>query len=349
MKAVIFHGKGDVRVESVPDPAIEQPTDALVRITTSAVCGSDLHPYHGRVGVGDVFPIGHEFVGVVEAVGPEVRGIRPGERVVAPFSVSCGACTFCRNRLPSQCATTGRGVFGMGKRRGSFPGAQAEYIRVPFAGHMLEPFPAGLGDEQMVFLADILPTGFFCAENGAIRPGHTVALFGCGPVGLCALMAAHLFGPAEVLAVDRVPYRLAMARDLGAVPIDAQRADPVAAIQERTGGWGADVVLEAVGHESALTQALQAARPGGTVSVVGVYVEEAYAFPLGQAFVKGVTLRIGTCPARVYIPQLIPLVAAGRLDPTRLITHRLPLAQAPEAYRIFDRKEESVLKVLLKP
>ncbi len=349
MKAVIFHGVGDVRVETVPDPSIEHPTDAIVKITTCAICGSDLHPYHGRVGVGDVFPIGHEFVGVVEAVGPEVRGVRPGDRVVAPFSVSCGGCYYCRNRLPSQCATTGRGVFGMGKRRGSFPGAQAEYIRVPYAGAMLEPFPPGLGDDQMIFLADILPTGYFCAESGGIRPGDTVALFGCGPVGLCALMAAQLFGPAEVLAVDRVAYRLAMARDLGAVPIDAGRADPVAAIRDRTGGRGADVALEAVGHEAALTMALHGVRAGGTVSVVGVYAEEAYPFPIGQAFVKGVTFRIGTCPARAYIPQLMPLLTTKRLDPTRLITHRLPLAQAPDGYTIFDRKEENALKILLKP
>jgi threonine dehydrogenase-like Zn-dependent dehydrogenase len=349
MKAVIFHGKGDVRVETVPDPSIEHPTDAIVKITTSAICGSDLHPYHGRVGVGDVFPIGHEFVGVVEAVGSEVRGVRRGDRVVAPFSVSCGACYYCRNRLPTQCETTGRGIFGMGKRRGSFPGAQAEYIRVPFAGAMLEPFAPGLGDDQMIFLADILPTGYFCAENGGIRPGNTVALFGCGPVGLCALMAAQLFGPAEVLVVDRVPYRLAMAKELGAVPIDAGRNDPLAAIRERTAGRGADVALEAVGHESALALALQAVRPGGTVSVVGVYAEEAYPFPIGQAFVRGVTFRIGTCPARAYIPQLMPLLATGRLDPTRLITHRLPLAEAPAGYQIFDRKEENALKVLLKP
>jgi threonine dehydrogenase-like Zn-dependent dehydrogenase len=237
----------------------------------------------------------------------------------------------------------------MGKRRGSFPGAQAEYIRVPFAAYMLEPFAPGLGDDQMIFLADILPTGYFCAEGGGIRPGDTVAVFGCGPVGLCALMAAQLFGPAQVLAVDPVAYRLALAKSLGAVPIDAGRGDALAAIQERTAGRGADVALEVVGHESALALALQAARPGGTVSAVGVYVEEAFPFPIGQAFVKGVTLRIGTCPAREYIPRLLALLAAGRLDPTRLITHRLPLAQAPEGYRIFDRKEENAVKVLLKP
>ena len=349
MKAVIFHGKGDVRVETVPDPAIEQPTDAIVKITTSAICGSDLHPYHGRVGVGDVFPIGHEFVGVVEEVGPEVRGVRPGDRVVAPFSVSCGSCYTCRNGLPSQCETTGRGVFGMGVRRGSFPGAQAEYIRVPFAAYMLEPFAPGLGDDQMIFLADILPTGYFCAEGAGIRPGDTVALFGCGPVGLCALMAAQLFGPAQVLAVDRVAYRLALAKSLGAVPIDADRDDPAAAIQERTAGRGADVALEAVGHESALSMALRAVRPGGTVSVVGVYVEEVFPFPIGQAFVKGVTLRIGTCPARQYIRRLMSLLATGRLDLSRLITHRLPLTQAPAGYRIFDRKEENAVKMLLLP
>lgn len=310
MRAVIYHGKGDVRVESVPDPIIEQPTDAIVRITTSAICGSDLHPYHGRTGAGEVFPIGHEFAGVVEEVGPDVRGVRRGDRVGAPFSVSCGACFYCDHRLPSQCTTTGRGIFGFGKRRGSFPGAQAEFIRVPFAGHMLQPVGDGVGDEQMIFLSDVLPAGYYAAKNGDIQPGDTVVVFGCGPVGLCAVMAAQLFGPAQVFAVDRVGYRLDMAKRFGAVPVDTRHVDPLAIILEHTSGRGADVALEAVGHESAMTTAFEALRPGGTVSSVGVYVEPTFPFPLGPSFSKGVTLRMGTTPSRNFTPQLMALMAS---------------------------------------
>lgn len=349
MRAVIYHGKGDVRVESVPDPTIEQPTDAIVRITTCAICGSDLHPYHGRTGVGEVFPIGHEFVGVVEEVGPDVRGVKRGDRVGAPFSVSCGTCFYCINRLPAQCTTTGRGIFGFGKRRGSFPGAQAEYIRVPFAGHMLHHVAPEVSDEQMIFLSDILPAGYFAALNGSIKPGDSVIVFGCGPVGLCAVMAAQLFGPSQVFAVDRVGYRLEMAKRFGAIPVDASKVDPVAFIQEHTSGRGAEVALEAVGHESALTAAIEAVRPGGTVSAVGVYVEPTFPFPVGPAFSKGLTLRIGTTPSRNFTPQLMALMASGRLDPSPMITHRMPLEQAKHGYEIFDRKEEDAVKVLLVP
>ena len=349
MKVVMLHGKGDVRVENVPDPTLQEATDVIVRITTSAICGSDLHPFHGRMPPDDPFSIGHEFVGVVEEAGKEVRAVKRGDRVVAPFSVSCGFCYFCRNRLPAQCETTNHAVFGMGRRGGGWPGAQAQYIRVPFADFMLQRIPSELTDEQALFLGDIFSTGYFCAENGGIRPGDTVAVFGSGPVGLCTQMAAHLFGPARVLAVDYVPYRLERSKALGCVPVDASAADPVEQIRALTHGRGADVTLEAVGHEAALQMAIKAVRPGGTISSVGVYVEKTFDFPIGDAFLRDLTLKMGKCNAKNYIAPLMPLIHQGKVDPTVIITHTLPLDDAVRGYRIFDQKEEQAIKVILKP
>jgi 2-desacetyl-2-hydroxyethyl bacteriochlorophyllide A dehydrogenase len=349
MKAVMLHGKGDVRVENVPDPKRQDSTDVIVRITTSAICGSDLHPFHGRLPPDDPFPLGHEFVGVVEEVGQEVRGVKRGDRVVAPFSVSCGFCYFCRNRLPAQCETTNHAVFGMGRRGGGWPGAQAQFIRVPYADFMLERIPDDLTDEQALFLGDIFSTGYFCAENAGIRPGDTVAVFGSGPVGLCAQMAAHLFGPALVMAVEYVPYRLEFSRTLGCLPVDAGAADPVEQIRARTHGRGADATLEAVGNAAALQMAIQAVRPGGTISSVGVYVEKSFDFPVGDAFLRDLTLKMGKCNARNYIAPLMPLIQQGRIDPTRIITHRLSLDDAVRGYHIFDQKQERAIKVMLKP
>ncbi|MBI4588118.1 MAG: alcohol dehydrogenase catalytic domain-containing protein [Candidatus Rokubacteria bacterium] len=348
MKAIAFRGVGDVRVESIPDPRIVEPTDAVVRITTSAVCGSDLHQYHGRAVVEPGAIMGHEFMGIVEDVGRDVRAISRGDRVVAPFSISCGRCEWCLRRLPTQCSTTGRAVFG-GRFGKQFPGGQAERIRVPFADHMCERIPADLGDERALFLGDILSTGYACAENGGIRPGDTVAVFGCGPVGLLALQSAHLFGPARVFAVDRVDYRLKLAEELGATPVDLDRGDPIEQLRAATAGRGPDVVLEAVGHEIPFAQAIQAVRAGGTVSSVGVYVEASIGFPAREAFFKDLTLKMGICNARNYIVPLMPLVRVGKLQPARIITHTLPLADAPRGYAIFDRKEDRAIKVLLKP
>ncbi len=349
MRAVILHGKGDVRVESVPDPTLQDQTDAIVRITTSAICGSDLHPFHGRLPPDDPFSIGHEFVGLVEETGKDVRAVKRGDRVVAPFTVSCGFCYFCRIRQSAQCETTNHAVFGMGRRGGGWPGAQAQFIRVPYADFMLERVPAGMTDEQALFLGDIFSTGYFCAENGGIRPGDTVAVFGCGPVGLCTQMAAHLFGPALVMAVDYVPYRLEISKALGCLPIDAGAADPAEQIRARTHGRGADVTLEAVGHASALQMAIKAVRSAGTISSVGVYVEKSFDFPIGDAFLRDLTLKMGKCNARNYIAPLMPLIQQGKVDPTKIITHRLPLEDAPQGYRIFDHKEEQAIKVILKP
>lgn len=350
MKAVVFRGVRDVRVEDVPEPRIVDPTDAVVRITTSAICGSDLHQYHGRGGalVQPGAVMGHEFMGVVEAVGAEVRAVRPGDRVVAPFSVSCGRCPWCRRGLPTQCTTTGRAVFG-GRFGHVYPGGQAAAIRVPFADDLCEPVPAAMPDEDALFVGDILATAYACAEAGGIRPGDAVAVVGAGPVGLLAVQAAHLFGAGRVFAVDCVEARLARAAEFGAEPVPLDRGDPVAALRARTGGWGPDVVLECVGHPTAFAQAIEAVRAGGTVASVGVYLEPAIEFPAREAFFKDLTLRMGICNARNSMTALLGLVRLGKLQPARIVTHTLPLAEAPRGYEIFDRKAEGAIKVLLKP
>jgi alcohol dehydrogenase len=351
MKAAIFHGPRDVRVESVPDPGLNSPTDALVRITAAAICGSDLHAYHGRMPVVPGFVLGHEGVGVVEEVGREVSTLKRGQRVVIAASVACGQCFYCRQGQVSQCEVSGAGVFGYGPnaagKLGTLGGAQAEAICVPMADYTCYPLPDGIDDEAAVFLADILPTGFFGALNGEIKPGQTVAVFGCGPVGLCAALAATLFGPAEVIAVDTIPYRLELARKIGATPVAAPQAADL--ILERTGGRGADVVIEAVGQEAALQNALMAVRPGGTVSVIGVFMEPSFNFPIGLAFIRDLTFRIGLANIRSNIPQLASLIEHGRLDPRPIISHRLALTETAHGYQIFDAHTDHALKVLLKP
>ena len=350
MKAITFHGVGDVRAEHVADPKVVDATDVVLRVTTSAVCGSDLHQYHGRGGglVQTGAIMGHEFMGVVEEAGGAVRAVRPGDRVVVPFSVSCGQCEWCRRRLPTQCTTTGRAVFG-GRFGHVFGGGQAERVRVPYADHLCEKVPAEMSDDDALFLGDILSTAFVCAESGGIRPGDTVAVFGAGPVGLLAMQCAQLFGPARVFGVDRVDYRLALAAELGAEPVSLDAGDPAEELRRRTGGHGPDVVLECVGHETPFTQAIQAVRAGGTVSSVGVYVEPSMGFPAREAFFRDLTLKMGICNARNYIAPLLPLVRLGKLKPARIITHTLPLAEAPKGYAIFDRKEDRAIKVMLKP
>jgi threonine dehydrogenase-like Zn-dependent dehydrogenase len=351
MKAITFHGVGDVRATDVPDPKVVDATDVVLRITTSAVCGSDLHQYHGRGGgalVQTGATMGHEFMGVVEETGAAVRSVRPGDRVIVPFSVSCGQCDWCRSRMPTQCTTTGRAVFG-GRFGHVWGGGQAERIRVPFADHLCEKVPADMPDDDALFLGDILSTGYVCAENGGIRPGDSVAVFGAGPVGLLAVQSAQLFGPARVFAVDRVDYRLALAAELGAEPVNLDAGDPAEQLRARTGGRGPDVVLECVGAEAPFTQAIQAVRPGGTVSSVGVYVEVSMGFPAREAFFKDLTLKMGICNARNHMAPLMPLVRLGKLRPARIITHTMPLAEAPRGYAIFDRKQDRAIKVMLKP
>jgi threonine dehydrogenase-like Zn-dependent dehydrogenase len=350
MKAITFQGVGQVRADDVAEPRLVDATDVVLKITTSAVCGSDLHQYHGRgpalLPAGSL--MGHEFMGIVEEAGAAVRNVRVGDRVVVPFSVSCGQCEWCRSRLPTQCTTTGRAVFG-GRFGTVWGGGQAERIRVPFADHLCEKTPADMSDDDALFLGDILSTGYFCAENGGIRPGDRVAVFGAGPVGLLAMQSAQLFGPARVFAVDRVDYRLALAAEFGAEPVHLDTGDPAEQLRALTGGRGPDVVLECVGHETPFTQAIQAVRPGGTVSSVGVYVETSLGFPAREAFFKDLTLKMGICNARNYITPLMELVRLRKLQPARIITHTMALKDAPRGYAIFDRKEDRAIKVMLKP
>ncbi len=283
MKGTVFHGPHDVRVERVDDPALKTPTDALVRLTRAGICGSDLHFYHGALPIAPGFVLGHEGVGVVEEVGAGVDRLKKGDRVVVSAVVACGRCFFCRRGQPSQCAESGSAVFGYGAnsagKLGSLGGEQSEAVRVPMADYTCYPLPDANDDDAAVFLADILPTSFFGAVNGNIRPGDTVAIFGCGPVGLCAVMSAKLFGPAEVFAVDSIPYRLELARKLGAFAVDTEKAQQT--ILDRTDGRGADVTIEAVGNESAVTAAIMAARGGGTVSVIGAFGAPSFNFPIG--------------------------------------------------------------------
>src|SRR2546423_5334729 len=345
MKAVTYHGVGDFRVTEEPRPELTGPADALLRVTLGAICGSDLHIYHGRTPIDDGAVIGHELVGVVEEVGSAVRSVKPGDRVVAPFSTACGACPQCRRGWWSQCEE--RAIFGHGTYFGGLGGAQAELCVVPAADVNLFPVPAGVSDEQAIFVGDILATGLFAAERGDIAPGDTVAVIGAGPVGLMAVMCAHLFGPARVFAVAVIGHRLELAGELGAIPLDSRAVNPVAEIQRQTGGLGADVVLECVGQVAAIETALGCVRGGGTVSSVGVPSEITGDFPYFDVWNRDLTFRSGWANVHRYVRPLLDLIEAGRLRPERIISHRMRLAEAEEAYRLFDRREAT--KIVLRP
>ena len=343
MRAVTFQGPKRIEVRDMPTPDIEEPTDAILKVATAAICGSDLHLYHGRVEKEPGFIIGHEIVGIVEEVGPQVQIFKPGDRVGVGLGPVCGRCFYCRHRLSSQCVH--RNVFGFG----DIPGGQAEYFRVPFVDTTAELLPESLPDEEAILVTDIIPTGYFCAENGGIQPGDTVAVIGCGPIGLFTLISAQLFGPSLVLAIDNVPERLELARKKGAVPINFDHEDPVAKIKELTDGRGADVVCEAVGSETSLKSTFYMVRRGGTISVAGVFVERHFDFPIGRAFDRGLTFRIGMCNVKEYMARLFPLIQRRRVDPSGVVTHVLPLEEAPRGYDIFAHHKDKAIKVLLKP
>lgn len=346
MRAVVFDAVGSVRVEDVPDPTIEDPSDAVIRVTRSAICGSDLHFLHGKAPIAPGEGIGHEAVGIVEVVGPDVRRFSPGDRVVVSFVIACGACWFClrgQTQLCEDFRNLGAGAFG-----GGLPGAQAERLRVPIADVNLLGIPPAVGDEAAVFVGDVLTTGWYAASSARISAGDTVAVVGLGPVGHCAVQAALAMSPEQVLAVDRDPARLALAAAVGAVPVDATARHPVTAVAEATEGRGADVVLEAVGHPDAFETAADLARRGGTVVVVGMYAGETVPIQLGVWWARAMQLRFsGICPVHAWWEASMVELAAGRLDPTPLISHRLPLEEAPHGYRLFDRREAT--KVLLLP
>jgi threonine dehydrogenase-like Zn-dependent dehydrogenase len=390
MKAVCWNGKGEISVERVPDPTILARGDAIVRVTSTAICGSDLHLYNGHnpsMKKGDI--LGHEFMGEVVEVGAGVRRVRRGDRVVVPFNIACGACYFCERDEYSACensnpnatdvaALTGypaAGLFGYSHLYGGYAGGQAEYVRVPFADVGPLVVPPDLPDEQLLFLSDILPTGYMAAENCNIRPGATIAIWGAGPVGLMAALSARLLGAEQVVMIDRVPERLELATTAcGATAINYETDDDlVETLKELTGGRGPDGVIDAVGMEAhgtgvgglydrakvalklqtdrptALREAIQACRPGGTVSIPGVYMGAVDTFPIGAAFGKGLSFRMGQTHTHKYMATLLHHVQEGHLDPSCIITHSLTLDEAPQAYHAFNDKDDGCIKVVMKP
>jgi threonine dehydrogenase-like Zn-dependent dehydrogenase len=379
MRALTYEGPGRVRVRDKPDPRIEHPDDVILRVTRAAICGSDLHLFHGLVPdtrVGTTF--GHEFTGVVEELGAGVRSLARGDRVVVPFNISCGTCFYCARGLSGACEASNpmsdlaSGVYGYSHTTGGYDGGQAEYVRVPFADVGPTKIPEDLTDEDVLLLSDVLPTGYQAAEMAGVRAGDAVAIFGCGPVGLVAARAAWLLGAGRVVALDRVAERLAFARRwAGAETIDLARVrDPVAALRTLNDGRGPDACVDAVGLEAsgsawqtvvgrglklvpgsavALAWAIHAVRKGGTVSIVGVYGPPANPVPIGAAMNKGLTLRMAQSNVKRYVPHLIDLVRAGRLDGKGLITHRFPLEHAPRAYALFAARADGCVKCVLVP
>jgi len=382
-------GKKDVRVEQVPDPTILNQQDAIVKITSTAICGSDLHLYNGFVPTmesGDV--LGHEFMGEVVEVGRGVRKLQKGDRVVVPFPIACGQCFSCQKGMFSVCENSNPnawmaekmwghspcGIFGYSHLLGGFAGGQAEYARVPFADVGPIKIPEGLSDDQVLFLSDIFPTGYMGAEMCNIQPGDTIAVWGCGPVGQFAMKSAFLLGAERVIGIDRIPERLAMARDkVGAETINYEETDIYEALKEMTGGRGPDSCVDAVGLEShapgltymydrakqammletdrpiALRQAIMACRNGGTVSVIGVYGGFIDKFPMGSVMNRSLTIRTGQCHVQRYLNPLLERIQKGEIDPSFVITHHLKLEDAPEGYATFNNKQDSCIKIVLNP
>jgi threonine dehydrogenase-like Zn-dependent dehydrogenase len=389
MRALCWYGRHNVRVEDVPEPKILNPRDAIVKITATAICGSDLHLYDGYIPTmqgGDI--LGHEFMGEVVEVGPGVGNLKVGDRVVVPFTIACGNCFFCQRQLWSLCDNSNpnaamaaalygyspSGLFGYSHMMGGYAGGQAEYARVPFADVGPIKIPDGLDDEQVLFLSDIFPTGYMAAENCNIQPGDVVAVWDCGPVGQFAIKSAYMFGAERVIAIDRYPERLEMAqRDGGAEVLNYEDADVLDALKELTGGRGPDACIDAVGMEAhgtgldamydrakqaarmsfdrptVLRYAITACRKGGTLSVAGVYGGFLDKIPFGAAFNKGLTFKMGQTHMMRYMRPLLERIMNGDIDPRFVITHRLSLDDAAQGYKIFHGKEDNCIKVVLKP
>ena len=389
MRAVCWYGRHDMRVLKVPDPQILNPRDAIVRITSTAICGSDLHFYDGFIPTmekGDI--VGHEFMGEVVELGNEVKNLKIGDRVVVPFPIACGHCFFCREKLYSVCENSNpnawmaekmwghspAGIFGYSHMTGGYAGGQAEYARVPFADVGAFKIPNGMTDEQVLFLSDILPTGYMAAEACEIKPGSVVAVWGCGPVGQFAIQSAYLLGAEKVIAIDRFPERLRMAREKSkAITLDYEEVDVASALKELTGGRGPDACIDAVGMEAhgmglmgaydrvkqalaaetdrpvALRQALMACRNGGVVSIPGVYGGFLDKVPFGSVMNRSLTIKTGQTHVHRYMQPLLERIQRGEIDPTVVITHRLPLEAAPYGYDIFCNKQDDCIKIVLKP
>ena len=388
MKANCWMGTRQVEVTDVPDPAILNPRDAIIRITNTAICGSDLHLYNGWIPSmkrGDV--LGHEFMGEVVETGKGVTNLRAGDRVVVPFPIACGHCLQCEREMYSLCENTNPnawmaekmwgyspcGIFGYSHMLGGYPGGQAEYARVPFADVGPIKVPEELSDEQVLFLSDIFPTGYMAADMCGIQPGDTVAVFGCGPVGQMAIKSAYLLGAERVIAIDRFDYRLRIAHDrAGADTLNYEELDVQEALREMTGGRGPDHCIDAVGLEGhapgmhgaydkvktnlmletdrppALRQAIMACRSGGTVSVAGVYGGFIDKFPIGAIVNRSLTIKSGQCHVQRYMRPLLQRIQNGEIDPSFIITHRMPLSKASDGFEMFSKKEDECLKVVLK-
>ena len=389
MKAVCWCGTNRLRVENVPDPKILNPRDAIVRITSTAICGSDLHLYNGFIPTmqpGDI--LGHEFMGEVVEVGHAVKNLAVGDRIVNPFPIACGNCGHCREQQFSLCENSNpnahiaeklwgyspAGIFGYSHMLGGYAGGQAEYARIPFADVGPIKVPADLTDEQVLFLSDIFPTGYMAAENCQIRPGHVVAVWGCGPVGQFAIQSAFLLGAERVIAIDRFSERLRMARNYSdAETLDYSQVNVLEALKDMTGGRGPDACIDAVGMEAhahgllglydrvkqaamleterphALREAIIACKPGGTLSVPGVYGGFLDKMPMGAIVNKGLTLKTGQTHVQRYLQPLLERIRARQIDPSFVITHRMRLEDAPDGYRIFSDKQDQCIKIVLQP
>tara|TARA_R110002096_G_scaffold196239_3_gene378965 strand:+ start:931 stop:1977 length:1047 start_codon:yes stop_codon:yes gene_type:complete len=346
MKAITFQGKEKLSFETVADPTIIQPTDVIVKVALTAICGSDLHVYReDEKGLDYGTVMGHEFFGEVVEIGSAVTGLKKGDRVVSPFTTSCGVCYFCKIGLTCRCQQ-GQ-LYGWVEHGHGLHGAQAEYVRVPLADSTLVKSPDGLSEEQVLLTGDIFSTGYFCAENAGVRPGGRYVVLGCGPVGLMAILAAKIQGADEIWAVDSVPERLAIAQRYGAVAVDLSKTDAKQFILEQTNGIGADAVMEVVGNPSAQQLAFDVVRPGGIISSVGVHTASNFTFSPVDAYNKNITYKTGRCPARHYMSKLLPLLGDQQIDLSAIISHRLPLALGVEGYRIFDQKLDKSLKIIL--
>ncbi len=385
MKALLFHHPGKVEVNDVDDPRIEDAEDVILRVTATAICGSDLHIYNGFIPQKNDMVLGHEFMGVIEEAGSGVKDLKKGDRVVIPFPIACGRCFFCQDGLPGHCENSnpekygpegslldqkGGGLFGYTDLYGGYSGGQAEYVRVPYANFGPRKVPQNFSDEEVLFLTDIFPTGYSSIDWAGVKGGETVAVFGCGPVGLMAQKCAWMRGAKRVIGVDILDYRLSAAkRTANSETINAEKDDPVQTIRDMTDGRGADVCVDAVGMEAerklkdklaniwhvevgsikALKAAISAVRRGGWISVLGVYGVPYDKFPLGQIFDKGIHLSFGQAPVQKYIDDLIGYLEEGKIKLDDVISHRLPLAEAPRGYEIFNEKKEDCVKVVLKP
>ncbi len=390
MRALTWHGKKDVRIDTVEDPGIVNPHDCIIKVTSTAICGSDLHLYNAVIPTlqaGDI--LGHEFMGEVVEVGSANKKLTKGQRVVVPFVIACGKCFFCENQQFSACDNSNpvdkgdmsellygyqmSGLFGFSHLTGGYAGGQAEYVRVPYSDIGPIVVPDGMEDDDALFLSDILPTGWMAAENCEIQNGDTVAVWGCGPVGLFAIQSALIQGAHRVIAIDHYPQRLELARKVGAEVINFKETHVHQALVEMTGGIGPDAVIDAVGMEShgfgadnimdrieqavmletgrpsALRQAIRACRKGGRVSIPGVYGGFVDKFPIGAMMQKGLTVRTGQTPVHRYLPKLLQLVQDGKIDTRFLISHHMALEDAPEAYRMFAEEQDRTTKVVLRP